>query len=826
MKMKKNYSKISKTASLFLAFILFSHVIIAQTGTVKGTVTDEKGVALPGANIQVEGTSIGTIVNMTGTYTLENIPVGEQTIKVSFISYEAISKSVTIIEGKTAELSFKMKEGAYSLQDVTVTASKRSQRIQDVPQSISAISGKQLEAEGITDASDYLEFIPGLVLTQIDPTKANITLRGVAPLGGNASTIGYYIGETPISAGWQTPAASSYDVERIEVLRGPQGTLYGEGSMGGTIKVIPNKPNVNNMEFKFNPQFSSTNGGGFNQQYNGMANIPLIKNKLAIRATGYYQNDDGYIKNVGLDIDNINTFEKYGGRAAISYLASDKFYITASAIYNNAKTGGRSVANENFEQNSTIKEPMNDEYSIYSLTGVYNFSFATLTVTGSYFDQEWRGDEDMAALLPTINGLMGMFGIAPRDAVFIDRNQKTQSMTGEARLVSTNPGRLKWTAGVFFKKLKSDFRFDAYSNPEFSQEEIDLVAETILGVPAGTIIGSMSQHQIEEPQQIAFFGEVSYDITPKLNILGGLRVFNETNSYTATSQGLFSVLTTGKMPETLTGDNNETVVNPKITLTYKPIDNVLIYANAAKGFRRGGLNIDISMYPDVTDPSYKSETLWNYELGIKTSSSDGKLTANASLFYNDWKDMQVVTRDIAGFPLTQNVGKAHTAGVDLEVNWAPIKGLLFSANGNYTIAETDVDILIPAGLDSLNVEVFETIPSGTALPLIPKLGMDLAAQYRITISNNITLTPRVEYSYKGESKSSIPDLLNGEKLPSQNIINLRANLVYKGFGLYMFVNNLTNQIVRNEYYYDDATIGKVYFMGRPRTIGLGLNIKL
>jgi len=277
------------------------------------------------------------------------------------------------------------------------------------------------------------------------------------------------------------------------------------------------------------------------------------------------------------------------------------------------------------------------------------------------------------------------------------------------------------------------------------------------------------------------------------------------------------------MPETLTGDSEESVINPKFTLTFKPKENVLTYATASKGFRRGGLNVDISVYPDVTDPYYKSESFWNYELGLKTSFSDGKLIANAAFYYNDWEDMQVVTRNIVGLQLIENVGKAHTTGADVEISWMPVKGLLLSANGNYTIAQTDVDIQVPVGT-SVDEE-FITIPKGTGLPLIPEFSLNMGAQYKFVLSNNVALTPRIDYNYTDGSKSAVPNMLDGEELPAYNKIDLRVTFDYKEHAAYLFVNNLTDERIKRNYFGDDPVVGKVYYMGRPRTIGIGLNIK-
>ncbi len=799
---------------IFMLFFMFisAQLIMAQTGSsVKGIIKDERGNTMPGVLVIIEGTVFKTFSTETGSYLLKNIHAGEYRIKASLDSFETVIKKITITDGKTIELFFVLKDAIFKKYSIQVTATKRSEDLQDVSQSISAITGTDLEARGITDTTTYIETLPGATTIQLDPTKTSIILRGVAPLGGSASTVGYYIGEAPVTAGWQTPSGSSFDVERIEVLRGPQGTLYGEGSMGGTVKIIPNKPNVSQLQFQFDPQLSFTSNGGLNQQYNAMVNVPIIENKLAIRTIAYYQNDEGYFYNVGLD-SYANTFEKLGGRVALRYIANDKLYFTASAIYNKGKTGGRFVSNTDYEQTSSRAEPMTDEYSVYSLTANYGFSFADLTITGTYFKQNWNEDSDMADIIPTVNGLFGMFGFSPRTAVFLNRFQESTSSTVEARLVSTTSGPFKWTAGVFYKKFKSDFYSNSDSLPTFTQPDIDFVSGYILGTPPGTIVGTFYETSIEEPEQIAVFGELSYDITPKLNLLGGLRVFNETNYLESTSDGVFSVLTTGRMPETLIQESDETIVNPKVTLTYKVSDNILTYVNAAKGFRRGGLNVSVAVFENA-NKAYKSETLWNYELGLKTSSDDGKLVANAAFYYNVWTDMQVTTQTLAGMELTENVGKAHTTGVDGEINWRPIEGLLLSVNGNYTVAETDIDIEAHGGM----------IPSGTPLPLIPKLTLNMSAQYRIALSNDFSITPRIDYKYTGDRKTSVPDFVNGEELPANNVINLRFNLDYKGYKVYLFVNNLTDDRLMMNYFYNDPNVGKVYYMGRPRTVGLNFS---
>ncbi|RLD78413.1 MAG: hypothetical protein DRJ10_10390, partial [Bacteroidetes bacterium] len=649
--------KLRKIGLLFFWVFISSQLLLAQTGTIKGTVKDQGGV-LPGANVKIEGTSSGTITNMEGVFVLENVPVGELTIKVSFIGYAPQSETVTVESGKTTELSFTLEESDITTAEIMVTASKRSERIQDVPQSISAITGRGLEQMGATDAAIYMNALPGINLQSPSPAENDITIRGIAPGAGWSATVGFYIDETPITESALQPSVTSFDVERIEVLRGPQGTLYGEGSMGGTVKIIPFQPNLGKYEFKFDPQFSSTSEGGSNYQFNGVANIPIIKNKLAVRATGFYKKEDGYIDNINLGIDNINTFETSGGRFSARYLASEKLSFTASAIFSKSEIGGQYTANENLEQSTSVRENMTDNMSLYNLSGFYDLSFANLTVTGSYYERETNQVVDLGFFLPEVNPLLGMFGLEPRTGLWTDNKTKFKVYNAEARLVSSGDGPFKWTVGAFYKNYDMSGSNLGDTEAPLAEDEISFIVETIFGIPGVT--ESFINDATRKVEQVAGFGELSYDISEKLNVLAGIRIFNEKREFSSYNWGLFPILLSGgQVPsEVLTDKANETVINPKFTLTFKPTTSIVSYLTASKGFRSGGQNLSAGLFPDSPPTSYDAESLWNYEFGLKSVLMDGKLIANAALFYNVWTDMQVQTRNYASLTITENVGTA------------------------------------------------------------------------------------------------------------------------------------------------------------------------
>ncbi len=600
-------------------------------------------------------------------------------------------------------------------------------------------------------------------------------------------------------------------------MRGPQGTLYGEGSMGGTIKIIPNKPNVTKYQFKFDPGFTSTNNGGSNYDFNGMANIPVIQNKLAVRATGFYQKNDGYINNVGIGIDNVNTQETFGGRVAARYLATEKLFFTASAIFSDTKLGGNYTANEDLEQSTSVRENLNDNYSIYNLNAYYDFSFANFTFSGSFYNRKKDNVVDLGFLLPEVNGLLGMFGLDPRTSIWTDNVQDFNVYSGEARLVSSGDGPFKWTVGAFYKDYDMSGEIIGDSQDPIPDESVTFIIQTIMGIPGVT--GTFINNNSRKVTQMAGFAELSYDITSQLNVLGGIRLFNENRDFNSFSGGLFPVLQTQIPPTEVEDKGDETVVNPKFTLTYKPIANMITYTTASKGFRSGGQNLFAFMFPGAP-ASYGSETLWNYELGVKSVLLNGRLIANTAAFYNAWTDMQLSTRSRASLTVNENVGKAHTTGVDAELTWLPLKGLSISAGGNYTKAETDVVVQLPAGNDpNTGEELFNDVPKGTQLPYVPELGLNLAAQYRFPLSNSIRLTPRAEYNYTAKSTNA---LLNAEENPAYSTINLKAGLEYNWLEAFVYVNNLTDERIKQTFWFEDPTLGKIYAMGRPRTIGIGL----
>ncbi len=817
---------VGRLMGLITLFILISfQPLLAQSGSVRGTVSDELGNSLPGANVVLEGTTLGASTDDLGQYVILDVPVGEYTARVSYIGYTASSQSTSVVTGVASTADFTLKASQLLASDIIVTAGKRSEKMQDVPISISAQTTEMLEATSSSDVRDYVSSLPGVNLQSISPAENDITIRGVVPMAGWASTVGFYLDETPVSEAGMFPSVTSFDVERVEVLRGPQGTLYGEGSMGGTIRIIPTQPNPNAFQVKLDPQFSSTENGGLNTTVNGMVNIPLIRNKFAIRTTGFYQDNDGWIDNVGLDMKKVNTHKTYGGRLVGQFVATQQLLLTASATVSQTEAGGQYYANEDLQQTTLSRENLSDNYSLYNFKADYATSFADLILSTSYYTRSLEGAFDLAFVLPDVNGLMGMFGLGPYSSLWTDNLQDFQIFSAETRLVSNTDGPLKWTVGAFYKDYDYESGDIGDTDPHVSEEEVQAIAGALVGMGMTFLDGVEGMFLNESKRkidQIAGFGEVSYDLTSRLNVLGGIRVFQEQREFYSNSNGLFALLQSMLPPSSLTESGDATVVNPKLTLTYKPAANVLVYTNAAKGYRSGGQNTFAYLFSGAPT-SYDPESLWNSELGIKTTSLGGHLVANAALYYNSWTDMQVHSRSYASLNVTENVGEAHTAGIDAELSWTPMDGLLLTAGGNFTEAVTDVELLSPAGVDTLGQEVFDTVEKGTKLPFVPESSFNLAAQYTFPLTNSLDLMTRIDYNNTAESTTA---LLYAEQTPAYANIDLNIRVKSNTWEVYMFAKNLSDERAKYAYWFESPELGTMYNLSTPRTIGCGLRLKL
>ncbi len=662
-----------------------------------------------------------------------------------------------------------------SLEEIVVTATRRSVNVQDLAMSVRALSYRQLQEIGADDFADYVNLVPGLNYSERGPGESRIIIRGVASNTG-VSTVGLYLDELPVQDQGRNPDSKLFDVERIEVLRGPQGTLYGEGAMGGAIRIITNKADPSGFDAAADVSLYGVKGGGTSYALNGMVNIPLVENKLAVRVVGLYRDEAGYVDNVMLDQEDVNTNETTGARVTARLLATEDLTVTALFNYNKVETGGLFGIDpelDDLQQARVLEEPLDDSYNQYGLTIEYAFPWADLTSATSYFTRD-------VAFVRNAGGF-AYVDVAADDEIFAQ----------EVRLVSSTESRFQWIAGLFYKESR-------YKQTAFF---IDPTFPEFLGGPV-----LVEDESSSKTEQMAVFGEVSYRLTDKLEATAGLRLFREKLSGRTITSGIPLIFPNG--PEDISNKGDNDVVTPKFALSYDVSDDVLAYAIISKGYRQGGFNPPAELTggaPETFEPDYT----WNYELGAKTSWLDNRLVINAAIYYIDWKNLQVIPA-FNPFQLryVDNVGAAHSTGGELEIIARPLQGFEISASGNLTYAEIDVDT--------------ELGPEGSRLPRVPRHTFAVSASYEWPLTDNLNGTIRGSIQEVGKSYSQL-DNDPVSLAPSYQTGDLRMGVEADNWSAHLYVKNIWDERGITE---ADLLASGLYTIIQPRVIGLNLRARM
>jgi len=736
----------------------------------------------------------------------------------------------------------------YILEDTVVTATKRAERMQDIPQAITAFSEDELNFIGARNFGDLVESLPGVEFRNREGAgRGDINIRGISELsriqGGPGATVGYYLDELPLTmAGWFADIAN-LDVARVEILRGPQGTLYGEGSLAGTIRLISNKPDTTAVDAWVDLSYADTKGGATSSTVNAMVNVPLLKDKAAIRLIGSYQENGGWIDILDPHSDAVrakdaNDDETISGRMALRATPSDRLTLDGMVLYSNTDANRENYATREGDKHSLTQEFADDELLGLNLTVAYDFPFAELISSTSHFDRDITGIMDFSPLTASVVPLFGaldflmpMFGlpgpnyITP-DGVILDIIVNSEAISQELRLVSTGDGPWQWVLGAFYKKQEQRYFLDGDAIPapdrDFEASIGLLPIPGFAGSPAASIVVDASGTF----EQYAGFGEISYNLSEKLTLTGAGRFFLEERDAVTTSDGYF-LEASGISRGMFTSSGDETIFNPKLLLRYKFTDDLMTYAQYSKGFRSGGQNVFL-----LTDapPFFDPETLSNYEIGLKSTFWQDRARLNMAAYYMDWKDLQAeVASGVAGAGgATGNVGDAHSMGVDLEFYLRPIRGLSWTAGATFLQAETDDDFELSGG----------TVPSGTSIPNAAELLFNTAVQYNFLFSETLWGFVRTSYSYSGESRAGLQT--NDPDTPAYEIVNFRAGIERENWQLTFFVDNLLDEDIIYRAAGSESDLDMVGLepegslsvglpisqVGRPRTFGVRLKINM
>lgn len=724
--------------------------------------------------------------------------------------------------------------------EIVVTALRRNSTVQTTPIAISALGGERLQNLGATTITDIIRQVPGLQLTESDSGRTRVSIRGVQAAG--EATVGLYYGETPLSGpsgttsdpAGNTPNLNLFDIERVEVLRGPQGTLYGSGSMGGTLRVLFNQPNASRYEGALEVQASDTRGGGIGFFAKGALNVPLVADKLALRVVGYGERQGGYVDYTLLNRQNTNRATQKGGRVMLGFTPSDGVSIVATAILQKQDIDGTSQYNSvlgPFLADFRIFQPWHDKLQLYNGVGKFNFGFATLTTSASWYrwDVESTNDNN-AAFASVVSGARWCplyttvaLGVptttctaAQRAAYQTYARSKApfgayqpryvRNFIQEARLESNGNGPLRYSVGLFHED-----RFDRTDTLPFA-------GDPVTGGQRDPVDNLGGRNILTSVKQTAFFGELGYRLFAPLTLTVGLRRFDYTKTVGGEYQGYN--FTNGQQPRPY----EETQANAKgwvkkFNAELRATRNVLVYANAAQGFRPGGAN-NIPNLP-AQYLVYSPDSLWNYELGTKTSWLDRRLTLNAAIYQTDWDQVQTSVSTLqqggGNFNFIYNLAAVRVRGVELEGVARPAHHVSINASFNYNKAELTSDQIDSTG--------FVTAPgrTGDVLTYIPRTTAAAGVEYTPPLSAALNGFARLDWTYTGRMNTELRRT-NAfyREIGDFSIFNARLGVQgTSDFGIFLFANNLFNKYGLNRV--ASATGSPDYYVAsRPRTIGINM----
>jgi outer membrane receptor protein involved in Fe transport len=744
---------------------------------------------------------------------------------------------------------------ADELTEIVVTAEKRSSTVQDTPISMTAMSGDAMQQIGITNLNGVIQAVPGISVRTAGPGQTELEMRGLSSSGGSSPTVGFYLDDFPLTA----PAAALngkvvidpdlFDLNRVEVLRGPQGTLYGSGSMGGTVKLVTNAPQLNELHGAAEVTGSSTTGGGFNRGGNLMLNVPLIDDKLAMRVVLTDKYTDGWINRIVEDGDfpvptnpgpcgsawpagctrgnvsaatptqivpRVNWERLQGGRVGLLAQPTDALKIDATVLYQKITAGDYNeydlppgIPNARYEPFNS-PEPIYDEFRLYGLTVTYDLSFAQLTSATGYYTREENQTQDDSEALYSVVGEFGTSIPTFYDIPF-NETDSTRQFSEELRLASTGEGPLQWIGGLFFSRFESTFNEFNASVP---------LAFISVGGPAANPTGLIYQaHNPYQIKQYAAFGEGTYALTDHLKLTAGLRYYKFDSRADEETAG-FATGSGNAAPTYNSFTQSNSGVNPKVTLSYEQNHELTVYGTIARGFRPGGINQQIPASICTIHPeTYGPDSTWNYEVGEKAKLLENRLIVNADIYYIHWAQVQQIINQPCGYPLTENAGTAASYGPEIEVTALLTQELTLTFSGTYT----------HAALTSVNPALTAADPqltSGLAILNIPKYTETTSLTYLTPAFDGYRFMGRVNNSYVGQSTDIEYTYAT---LPAYDLVGARVGLVGDRLSGYVFGDNLGNKhaelgINTTAFAWTTPTVERVA-TNQPRTVGVDIQYK-
>lgn len=732
-----------------------------------------------------------------------------------------------------------------TLEEITVTATRRAEPLDKVPMSVAAYSQDQMNAQGVKSIDDIARLTPGLQFSlvpggsDVAGTRTSISIRGITSLVGSATT-GIYIDNTPVQVRSLGNITSNvypqiFDLERVEVLKGPQGTLFGAGAEGGAVRFILPQPSLDHYSVYGRSEYAYTQYGAPSSEVGLAVGAPVVDDKLGVYLSAWYRDDGGWVDRV--DPYNMQSEEKNANSAtnsvlhgAVRFVPFDRFTATLSIYHQKQNVANPSLLYENmsslsdheFNSGTVMDQPMSQQFTLPSLDLDYDMGPVRAISTTSYFSRDTSLTSDYTSFIGSV--LLGSpFGYDPGEYSLAYIQDGQRDFTQEIRLQSNTGSALSWTIGGFYehsRQTTSQVNVDPYLNTALTRI-YGLTVEQFLGAPLLDGNVSFDNRASSVDEQKALFGQASYKILKRLTLTAGVRVAKTDLSVAGLATGPVA----GPVPVSLQGSQSESPVTPKYGISYQFNEHDMAYVSVAKGYRIGGANgqqislcqSELRQIGLTGSPStYNSDYVWSYEVGTKDSFADGRIAVSGSVFNIDWSHIQQEIRLAGcGSGFITNFGSAKSTGFDLAINARATDSLLLGMTAGLADARLTQTMHGPGAI------VYGY--NGDKLP-VPPWQVTASAEYDFPILNRSGYF-RADDQYVSRGPTPDANVYGADPaIPgsgSYDALSLRTGVSDAGWDISVYVNNLLNQSPLLSRYRTTPT-SSVFFdtTVQPRTFGI------
>lgn len=672
-------------------------------------------------------------------------------------------------------------DAGVAADDVVVTAQRREERLVDVPLAVRAVTGEEIARRNVTNLSDMQSAVPALRIVELGVGTQRIQLRGVSQFLGQP-TVGNYVDEFSINnfGASGPPDIRLIDMERVEVLRGPQPVLYGEGSMGGTIRYVTASPDLTRFGGHAEGEVMDVDGGGFGYRAQGVLNLPIVSEKIGLRLVAAREETPGYIDaprapGGGSDA-NGTRYTTVRGKLLVKPV--DRLSISLLVAHQDADQNFKNYSGANYVTTATTASPLSQRYTFGNLVAEYAADGATILLSTGLMRLDGRTVDDSGAYYNTY-----VFGAPLLRSALGDSTARLDKFSQELRISSDIQGPVSYLMGAIYTNGRTHSVLSGRTDPSFAGFEYDIDGR-------------------QRSESWAFYGTLGFDLGERLHLDAGGRYFLE-DRREASVTSLPNLAGPG-IPLVISSDQKRLfrTFNPRVALSYKLGDGSL-YVSAAKGFRSGGFNL-------LGQPAYDPERLWTYEAGLKQSLMDGRLYFEVAGYYNVYKGVQTVS-PLSGSTITAttNSGRASGPGADVTIQLKPSRDLSLSGNVGYSHIRFDTN----------TTDRFK----GEALDLVPDWTYNIAVDFTPALSPTARLIAHADYGYSDEARITLHTPALNQIAPTQAraLLNARLGASFGPVEAYVFATNLTNttRIVNPPF---GAYFEPIYT--RPRTLGAGVKL--